>query len=120
MFFLCWDINLSETLTSGEDVERDVKKARYYWELGDIGGYVEARHNLGYLEHEAGNTNRAMKHWMISAAAGDDDSLKLIQQFFMSGHVTKDDFEKALRSHKESKDELTSDQREAAAAARGL
>ena len=35
----------------------------------------------------------------------------------MHGHATKDDFEKALRTHKDAKDEMKSEQREAAAAA---
>ena len=43
-------------------------------------------------------------------------SLKEIRQGFMRGCVTKDDFENALRAHKESKDEMRSDQRDAAAA----
>jgi hypothetical protein len=34
----------------------------------------------------------------------------------MNGHATKDDFEKALRAHKEANDEMKSDQRDAAAA----
>ena len=34
----------------------------------------------------------------------------------MNGHVSKDDFEKALRAHKEATDEMKSDHREAAAA----
>ena len=38
---------------------------------------------------------RAMKHFMIAAAAGD----------FMKWVATKDDFEKALRAHKEATDE---------------
>ncbi|KAL7528426.1 hypothetical protein ACHAXR_002441 [Thalassiosira sp. AJA248-18] len=58
--------------------------------------------------------DRAMKHFMISAEFGCDDSLKEIQNGFSNEHVTKDDFEKALRAHKESKDEMQSDQREAA------
>ena len=57
-----------------------------------------------------------MRHLMISAGAGDDDSLKAIRQCYMDGHATKDDFEKALRAHKEAKDEMKSDQREEAAA----
>ena len=80
-----------------------------------MGGNVHARHNLGLWEKYAGNMDRAVKHWMISAAAGDDDSLKAIQQCFLNGHATKDDFERALRSHKEAQDEMKSDQREAAA-----
>ena len=55
---------------------------------------------------------------MMSAAAGCDNSLKAIREAFLSGHATKYEFEKALRAHKESKDEMKSDQREAAAAAR--
>jgi hypothetical protein len=54
---------------------------------------------------------------MISARAGLDESLKEIRNCFVNGHATKDEFEKALRAHKESKDEMKSDQREAAAAA---
>jgi hypothetical protein len=80
-----------------------------------MGGNALARHNLGILEKRAGNMTRAMKHWMISAAAGRDDSLKAIREH---GHVTKDDFEKALRAHFDAKNEMKSDQREAAAAAR--
>ena len=57
--------------------------------------------------------NRAVKHWMISAGAGHDNSLKNIRACFMNGHATKDDFEKALRAHKEANDEMKSDQREA-------
>ena len=33
----------------------------------------------------------------------------------MNGHAAKDDFEKALRAHKDAKDEMKSDQRDAAA-----
>ena len=53
----------------------------------------------------------------MSAGAGDDGSLWEIKECFMNGHATKDNFERALRAHKEAKDEMTSDQRDAAAAA---
>ena len=56
---------------------------------------------------------------MITAAARDDVSLKEIR-CFLEGNATKDDFERALRAHKEATDEMRSDQRDAAAAARGL
>ena len=100
----------------GEGVERDEKKANHYYELAAMGGDVDARHNLGSFEGSAGNYDRAVKHWMISARAGLDESLKEIQKCYMKGLVTKDDFEKALRAHKEAKDEMKSDQREEAAA----
>ena len=106
---------VAELYDNGEGVEKDKKKAKYYYELAAIGGDVCARHNLGIYEYNAGNMNRAVKHWMIAAAAGSDKSLTNIRRCFMDGHATKDDFEKALRSHKEAKDEVKSDQREAAA-----
>ena len=75
-----------------------------------------ARYNLGCKEGNAGNTSRAVRHWMMSAGAGFDLSLEAIRKGFMAEAITKDDFEKALRAHKEAKDEMKSDQREAAAA----
>ena len=56
-----------------------------------------------------------MKHWMIAAGAGLDESLTAIRVCYLDdGHATKDDFEKALRAHQASTDEMKSDQREAA------
>ena len=94
--------NLANAYENKEGVERDTKKAEYYYELAAMGGDVEARRNLGVKECNAGSMNRAMKHWMISAGAGDDESLNVIRECFLNGHATKDDFERALRAHKEA------------------
>jgi len=109
--------NLGASYIRGQGVDRDERKARCYWELAAMGGHAWARFNLGSLEYQSGNMNRAVRHWMISARAGHDDSLTNIRSCFMHGDVTKDEFEKALRSHKETNDEMKSDQREIAAAA---
>jgi TPR repeat protein len=114
----CYDVGI--VYNNGEGVERDMKKANYYWELAAMGGHVVARHNLGCTEGQAGNMNRAVKHYMISAGAGYNDSLHNIRQFFLNGRATKDDFERALRAHKEANDDMKSDQRDAAAAALAL
>ena len=98
----------------GEGVERNIERAKYYYELAAMRGNAQARHNLACIEENAGNMNRAIKHYMIAAEAGLDESLKNIRERFFDGFVTKDDFEKALRSHQASKDETKSDQREAA------
>ena len=100
----------------GRGVEIDMEKAKHYWELAAMGGCVLARRNLGVFEEKAGNFDRAMKHYMIAAAAGHDNSLDAIRNVFMSGHATKDDFAKALRAHQAANDEVKSEQREAAAA----
>ena len=97
-------------------VERDVEKATHYYELAAMDGNPKARYCLGVIEEEEGNINRAVRHYMIAAGQGYDDSLKVIRDLFANGYATKDDFEKALRTHKEAKDEMKSDQRDKAAA----
>ena len=111
--------SIADSYREGQGVERDTKKAKYYNELAAMGGEVSARHNLGCMEKDAGNMSRAVKHWMISAGAGYDDSLKMIRVCFMKGKATKDEFEKVLRAHKAANDEMKSDQREGAAAIHG-
>ena len=61
---------IADAYRNGEGVERDMEKAKHYYELGAMGGDVEARHNLGVFEGNAGNIDRAVKHFMISAGAG--------------------------------------------------
>ncbi|KAL7523770.1 hypothetical protein ACHAXR_000320, partial [Thalassiosira sp. AJA248-18] len=84
--------SLGEIYFHGDGVEKDVKKGKYHWEMGAMGGGVNARHNLGVIEWNAGNVNRSTKHLMISAGFGHDGSLKAIQDMFSIGDVTKDDF----------------------------
>ena len=110
-------LSIAVAYENGQGVERDIKKAKHYWELAAMGGDVFARHKLGIKEENRGNLNKAMKHYMIAAVAGYDSSLKKIREGYMNGHATKVDFERALRAHKIAKDERKSDQREAAAAA---
>ena len=48
-----------------------------------------ARYNLGYTELQAGNIQSAVKHFMISARAGDVDSLDSVKSAFRDGIITK-------------------------------
>ena len=57
-------------------------------------GNTKGRHILGMVEANAGNMDRSIKHFMISAGSGDDCSLEEIRNWFLKGHVRKDDFEK--------------------------
>ena len=109
--------NVANSYCYGEGAENDMKKAKHYYKLAAMGGNVDARYNLAGIEGNAGNINRAMRHFIIAAGAGDDGSLVEIRKGYMKGHVTKNDFEKALRAHKAANDEVKSDQRDAAAAA---
>ena len=102
---------------NGNGVEIDEKKAKYYYELAAIEGNVTSRYNLGIDEENAGNMNRALKHYMVAAGDGDDNSLKEIQDLYTNGHATKDDYAKALRAYQAYLAEIKSTQRDKAAAA---
>ena len=98
-------------------VESDIALTIRYYECAATKGQVEARYNLGVVEFNEHNVGRAMKHWMIAAAAGHDDALKwLVLYGFKEGRVTKEEYEKVLRAHKDSHDAMDSDLRSKAAA----
>ena len=107
--------NIGCAYDHGEGVERDIEKARHYYELAAIGGNVSARYNLGIVEEDAGNMSIALKHYMIAAGYGDNDSLKEIQELFKNGHATRDDYAKALQAYQKYIDRIKSPQRDEAA-----
>jgi len=80
-----------------------------------MGGEDQARCNLGVVEVDSGNIDRALKHFMIAAGGGYADSLKNIKQMLMKGHATKDDYAAALEARQAYLDEIKSDQRDEAA-----
>ena len=102
---------------SGRGVEVDQKKAIHYFELAAMGGDETARHNLGFLEHKSGNTDKALKHHMIAIRDGYAKSLEKIKQLYSNGHATKEDYMTALRSYQAYLSEIKSKQRDEAAAA---
>eukprot|EP00985_Skeletonema_marinoi_P035359 scaffold46351_cov270-Skeletonema_marinoi.AAC.3 len=95
-------------------VEKDMGKKICHLEEAIIGGHPAARYNLGVFEFQTGNSERAVKHWIIAASQGDDLSIKLLLKKFRRGIVSKDDLAAALRAHKAAVDATKSPQREAA------
>lgn len=95
--------------------EKDMKKAIHYWELGAMGGHVFSRDSLGMIEESVNNNfKRAIMNYKISAACGCDESMERIKIFFKDKLVTKEDYRKALCAHKEARDGMKSEQRDAA------
>ena len=83
-----------------------------------MGGNAEARYNLGVHEENAGNIERALKHYMIAVRDGDNDSLNRIQTLFRTNkRATKDDYSNALQAYQAYLREIKSDERDKAAAA---
>jgi TPR repeat protein len=106
--------NLSVLYRKGQGVEKDMKKEIYHLEIATIGGHAGARFNLGYYEWNNGRPERAMKHWIIAAKLGYDDSLDEVKKGFVDGIVSKEEYAAALRGHQAAVDATKSEQREAA------
>ena len=108
--------NIGVVYKNGHGVERDEMKAKHYYELAAMGRDENARHNLGNAEFRAGSFDRALKHYMIAAGGGSNQSLKTIQQMYSKGYATRDDYAKALQAYQAYLEEIKSDQRDKAAA----
>ena len=108
--------NLGINYSNGRGVVVDKKKAKQYFELAAMKGYVKARYNAGALEGKAGNHHRAFKHFIIAARAGHEESLIMIKEGFTKGDITKEEYANTLRAYQNIQDEMKSDDREKAEA----
>ena len=107
---------VSVLFRTGQAVAVDEKRELHHAEQAAIGGHPLARHNLGWLEHENGRYDRAVKHYIIAAKLGLDESIRVLKDGYKNGLISKDDFAAALRGHQAAIDATKSPQREAVAA----
>ncbi len=77
-------------------------------------GHPHARFQLGCNEMDNQNVERAVKHWIIAATQGEDESIKKLMKSFKEGRVSKEDYAVALRAHKAAVDATKSPQRDMA------
>eukprot|EP00956_Cyclotella_meneghiniana_P042777 scaffold249315_cov39-Cyclotella_meneghiniana.AAC.5 len=110
--------NLGKSYILGRGVDKDVNKAKHHYEMAAMMGHVIARHNVGVTEWDNRKHVRAMRHFMIAAKCGYHDSLENVKLGFKKGIVTKEDLEKTLRCYQASQDEMRSEDRDRAEAAR--
>mmetsp|Transcript_5475 Transcript_5475/g.11533 ORF Transcript_5475/g.11533 Transcript_5475/m.11533 type:complete len:320 (-) Transcript_5475:339-1298(-) len=108
---------LSIVYKNGHGVQRDIKKVTYHLEKAAIGGHPIARHNLGWGEHDKGNIDRAVKHFIIAAKLGIDESMQVLKTLYTKRVVSKEDFAATLRAYQEAVDAMKSPQRDAAESA---
>ena len=98
----------------GVGVEKNKRKEIYHHEEAAIGGHPDSRHWLGLHECVYGNKERAVKHWIIAATQGQDESMKELMTAFKRGLVEKVDLTVVLRAHKAAVDATKSPQRKEA------
>ena len=100
---------------NGEGIEEDKPRGIRHWQEAAMKGNVRSRHNLGVVEKAIKkNCELAVRHWMISAKMGYEDSLIFIRRMFMDGRATKAQYAEALRGYGDAVEEMKSHQREEA------
>ncbi|EJK67106.1 hypothetical protein THAOC_11904 [Thalassiosira oceanica] len=100
--------------SSGEGVDQDKAKAAEFWSKAAIQGHVQSRSNLGCIEVKKGNTDRALRHFLILAKMGHEDSVEVIKKAFMIGKATKEQYAEALEGYKDAVEEMKSHDRDEA------
>ena len=99
----------------GRGVEKDWINGVHHFEKAAVDGHPGARHILGIHEWSLSNFDRAVKHYIISATQGLDDSIKeLMKAHLRRDFWQKEDLAAALRAHQAAVDATKSQQREAA------
>ena len=91
--------NLSIIYHTGDGVEKDENKNSFHLEEAAIRGHPEARHALALKEGAKGNFERTVKHFIIAANLGHDNSIQTLRKHYKDGLVSKDDLAAALRGH---------------------
>ncbi|EJK71594.1 hypothetical protein THAOC_06945 [Thalassiosira oceanica] len=99
---------------NGEGVRQDVARCIRHWQQAAIQGHPESRLMLGAHEYDIRNYGLAVRHWMIAAKLGCENSLNSIKDMFMEGHATKAQYAEALRGYQNALEETRSHLREEA------
>ena len=87
--FLCYLLGLC-------GVEQDSAKARSLLIRAAKGGLAQARHNLATLEYESGQIDAAIRHLKISTAAGYKLSLESMEELRDEGHISEEEYNRAV------------------------
>eukprot|EP00984_Skeletonema_dohrnii_P028695 scaffold18753_cov181-Skeletonema_dohrnii-CCMP3373.AAC.1 len=106
--------NLSILYGEGKGVEMDKKKGFYHLEEAVFAGHPEARYNLACHEGRNKRYDKAVKHLIIAAKLGHDESIQALKKFYVGGKFSKEAFAAALRAHQAAVEATKSPQREVA------
>ena len=91
----------------------DSKKAKFHCEASAMAGYEVSRYNLGVMEAQSGNMERALKHWTIGASAGCYDAMQHLRLYFEQRHVSRELIDSTLEAYNNSCAKMRSEARDA-------
>ena len=106
--------NLGVAYYIGEGVQVDRAKGAEYYKKAAMQGHVQSRNNLGCYEGNKGNHGRAVRHLLISAKMGNEESVEAIKAMFMAGLATKEQYAEALKGYQDAVEDMKSDDRDEA------
>ena len=106
--------NLGDSYFTGRGVQNNWAKAAEYYAKAAMQGSVLARNNLGVIEGNRWNHDRAVRHYLISAKMGLNDSVEGIKDMFMRGLATKEQYARALQGYQDAVEEMKSPERDEA------
>ncbi|EJK67100.1 hypothetical protein THAOC_11911 [Thalassiosira oceanica] len=111
--------NLGLAYYKGEGVQKDVAKAAEFYEKAAMQGCPLSRHRLGCYEIKfRGNYDRAVRHFLISAKMGHEESVETIKEMFKAGVATKEQYAEALKGYQDAAEEMKSHDRDEVSALR--
>ena len=94
-------------------VPQDCQKSLMYLKRGATAGGLACRFNLGMVAwNNMGDKSLAARHWRISAAGGDKDSVDMLTKCFQAGIISKKDLEDSIRAKHEATKEMWSEERD--------
>jgi hypothetical protein len=91
----------------------DLKKTRFHFEAAAMAGNEFARCIVGVMESQSGNMERAVKHWTISAFAGQYNAMHHLRISFGKGFVSRESIDAILIAYNNSCAEMRSEARDA-------
>ena len=94
---------------------KNSKKAKFHLEAAAMAGHEEARNNIGLLElKQFNNTDRAVKHWIISASAGSYNAMNALRSCFENDiGIDRESLDSTLTAYNTSCGEMRSEARDA-------
>ena len=96
----------------GDGVQQDEVKGIHFYMKAAMRGHVESRFNLGGIEAEKGDHDRAVRHFVISAKMGHNRSLEIIKKAFLAGLATKEQYAEALKGYQDAVEGMKSHDRD--------
>ncbi|EJK48386.1 hypothetical protein THAOC_32819 [Thalassiosira oceanica] len=109
-------VELAESEYFGKGAKEDKAKAAEFYGKAAMQGCPLSRNKLGCAEIKRGNYDRAVRHFLISAKMGHEESMETIKEMFKAGVATKEQCAEALKGYQDAVEEMKSHDRDKASA----